>query len=55
MKPEDLESINGELFRALDLDDQQYIIGQATKSGTTSFTHGPMGSDYVVDFTVDWS
>lgn len=55
MKPEELESINSELFNALDLDEDQYIIGQSTKSVTGSYTQNPQGGDSAIDGTYDWS
>lgn len=55
MRPEELESINSELFNALDLDEEQYIIGQATKTVCGQVTFNPQGQDYVADVSYDWS
>lgn len=55
MKFEELESISGELFSELDLDDQQYLVGQATKTAGCVATQSPSGMDYYVDMDYDWS
>lgn len=55
MKAEDLETINSDLFQALDLADQQYIVGQTTYASTIDYTNTPTGHDFRDDFSVDWS
>lgn len=56
MKAEELESINSELFRALDVEDQQYVTGQSSRMFTDSMTFKPSGYDVAVtDYVVDWS
>lgn len=55
MKPEDLEEINGELFRGLDVEDQNFVIGQVSKSQTYQSTYTPTGVEVVIDYVYDFS
>jgi len=60
MKQKELENINNELFSALNLDDQQYIVGAANRTVTVceGGTFSPtQGTDVQVDIEHDgdWS
>jgi len=55
MKRQDLESINNELFQALDLEDQKYIIGTSNSASGTGSYNPQTGGDADVDYQHDWS
>jgi len=55
MKRKDLESINNELFSALNLDDQQYIMGEHTTCISSTLTLTPNDYDADADLVIDWS
>jgi hypothetical protein len=38
MKPENLESINNELFQALDLDEEELLVGQCSPTTLAQWT-----------------
>jgi len=55
MKREELESINNELFSALNLDDQQqYIIGQDTRREFITATSSPNPGQGDADYGISW-
>jgi hypothetical protein len=50
MKPENLESINNELFEALNLDEKQSIIGaECYVVWTPHYTSGQYTQDNIID------
>lgn len=55
MDRENLEDISGELFRELELEDQQYLVGEATNMSSCTVTQSPAGYDMTYDYMPDYS